>query len=135
MVYSKWQPVAERVVARMAEIPIEQAELARKAGVSDPVVRSLMTGRQRAENPRPGPIRKVSAALGWTPDSIERILAGDEPVTLPAPATYRLLEDQIENLELVVADIVAALQTMPQLARALSSRARSAGPSSDPSSL
>lgn len=71
--------LAAAIKARLdAEPGFTQAELVRRSGVSHPTVRNLMRG----EPGRRGrtAVALVAVALGWTPDSIDRILDGLEPV-------------------------------------------------------
>lgn len=119
----RWKQVADHVNARMAEIPIDQAELARRAGVSHPTVRGLMKGKPRAEDPRPGPLRKVSVALGWTPDSIDRILAGGTPRLARTPRPASSTEARLAALEAEVEVIAAGLRELSESQRELAEMA------------
>lgn len=60
---------------------IDQAGLARAAGISDATVRGFMNGQPRGL-PREPTRWAVCDALGWTQDSIDKILAGGEPEEL-----------------------------------------------------
>lgn len=55
-----------------------QADLVRAAGVSDATVRPVMRGTPG--NYRPAKLGQIARALGWTSDSIDRILQGEEPI-------------------------------------------------------
>lgn len=83
MKQTEWQRVAAFINARMDAMVIDQAELERRS-VSGPTVRALVTGVPRSKNPRKKTLQLVSGALGWTPDSIERIRAGGKPLMAAA---------------------------------------------------
>jgi len=76
--------VAAAVKERMAELNVDQAEVVRRSGLSDPFVRGIMRGNPRG-TPRPKNLRQFAEALAWSPDSIDRLLAGDDPVELDTP--------------------------------------------------
>lgn len=69
-----WNRVADSINERMRELGWDQADLVRRAGLSDATVRQL----QRGEKPlyRRSSLRKVSVALLWPPDGIERLAGG-----------------------------------------------------------
>ncbi len=76
--------LAEHMAARMAELGIDSvSELAKLAGVSReglvPMVRGVRKQYQRRLT------RPVCDALGWSHDSIERLLAGEPPVVAHTP--------------------------------------------------
>lgn len=77
-----WERLAERIRERRLELGLTQTQLARDAQASDRTIGAL----ERAEQARyhAATLRSVAVALGWTPDSVERILAGDEPVDAPS---------------------------------------------------
>jgi transcriptional regulator with XRE-family HTH domain len=78
-----------KIRARREALGLTQAEAAARAGVS------LMSW-QRFEDPKASPgnsyaktRRSVSAALGWSPDSIDRLLRGEEALeVLQVQAAY-----------------------------------------------
>lgn len=78
MASEAWKRVARAVRQGREQLGLTQAELASKAGVSEPTIRVLETARrtgyQRAT------LREIASALGWTPDSIDRILDDKPPV-------------------------------------------------------
>lgn len=86
-----FERLAERVRARRHELGLTQSALATDAGATDRLIRSIELGEER--NRHPGTLRAIAAALGWTPDSIDRILAGEEP-----KAVKLLAPDQEERL-------------------------------------
>ena len=56
-----------------------QAELARRSGVSDPIVRRIERGT--VANYRANVLVKIEAALGWPAGTITRMVNGPRPAT------------------------------------------------------
>lgn len=104
MIDPDWGRVADSVRSRMASLVIDQAELVRRSGLSDPFVRAIMRGEPRG-NPRPANLARLAVALGWTPDSIDRLLDGDDPTEVEISqrddVEYRL--ERLERAVLVLA--------------------------------
>ena len=70
-----WQRVAEAIRDRRLTLRRTQQEMSEAAGVSLATWRLLETaGRERYQGLT---LRGVTSALGWTPDAIDRLLAGD----------------------------------------------------------
>lgn len=84
---------------------MRQADVVRLSGVSDPTVRRIMRGD--LEGRTPVTLARVSEAVGWSPDSIARILDGGEPelVSLPGDDVLARLE-RLERLTLRLALLV-----------------------------
>lgn len=72
-----WRRLAGAVRARRDELGLKQVELATKAGISEPTVRVIEGARRRSY--QKATLRALSQALGWTPDSADRILEGQDP--------------------------------------------------------
>lgn len=87
----RWRAVGEAVTARAKAKAYSQADLVRASGVSDATVRPVMRGE--AKNYRPDRLAKISQALGWPPDGIERLLAGESATTLITTNYDRMIED------------------------------------------
>lgn len=108
--------LASAIKARIAAEPgLNQSELVRRSGVSHPTVRSLMRGepgrRGRTE------VRLVSAAL-WTPDSIDRILAGLEPMEVGAVSPEETeglaeLREEVAELHSKIEELTALVLRLP----------------------
>lgn len=81
----RWIPVATAVQARMKVAGMHRkADLYRAAKLSEPTVRPLITAELRdGQEPSTITCEVVSTALGWTADSIQRILDGKPPVLAP----------------------------------------------------
>ena len=80
-----WAAVGHAVTKRVEELNWDQAELVRRSGLSDPLVRGIMRGTPRG-TPRPKNLRTIAETLGWSSDSIDRILEGGTPVEVDQPA-------------------------------------------------
>ena len=61
---TEWQRLAQMVNDRVADLGIDQAELVRRSGLSQPTVRCIMEGDPRGR-PRPKSLRKLAVGLGW----------------------------------------------------------------------
>jgi transcriptional regulator with XRE-family HTH domain len=73
-----WEAVSAAIRARMADLDMTQAELSQRAGVALMTVRELQNNlKPRRRSPRT--MAAVSEALGWPPEHLTAILAGDDP--------------------------------------------------------
>ena len=118
-----WQRVAECVRTRREELRLTQADAASLGGISEPSWNVLENNRQHSYKRRT--LLAVCTALGWTSDSIERILDGHSPllqadvesqlanamVALDAPDLDH--EQRLADLERRVAAIEAAQSPAP----------------------
>lgn len=94
MTPQQWRAlVGSRIEARRKDRGITLTEAARRAGFSPSWWRSLESGERNDHgrisvvSPRPESLAGAARAIGWTPDSIERLKRGEEPVELePDPA-------------------------------------------------
>ena len=106
--------LAEAIESRMREVGIlGPSALAQQAGVTVPGLAPLRRGERRAYQDR----RKVSvcAALGWTPDSIDRLLRGDRPELTSRPPEG----DEVGELRGLVARLAVDLETLQKRVDAL----------------
>lgn len=112
-----WQRLAELIRRRREERRMSQRELGEAAGTTDRLVSSI----ERAERTtyKPANLRAISQALSWTPDSIERILAGGEPVgetDQPMAPGARITEDEaLRRLAEVERKLAIALDEVERL--------------------
>lgn len=96
-----WRTVAALVRARIEEMGVSLREFERRAGVSDTTLRAVLRGRPLV---RADKRAQLARGLGWTHDSIDRILRGEAPATAPdgagAPAerSHLALLAKIERL-------------------------------------
>jgi DNA-binding Xre family transcriptional regulator len=79
-----WDRVAKAVNDRMLDIHLGITELSTKAGISVITIRRVRQGKGASLHAQS--LRKLSDALGWTPDSIQRIVNGQGPVVSDQPA-------------------------------------------------
>lgn len=94
------QGLARAIEQRRRALHLTVSELARKAGVSQQGLMPLRRGEVRNYQERlTGP---VCGALEWTPDSIDRLISGGEPVELDAATPPVDLAERVERLEQVV---------------------------------
>jgi transcriptional regulator with XRE-family HTH domain len=98
----RWRLVGEAIRRRYKQdLHIDQAELVRRAGVSDPIIRAMESGDVGPKGPRHTTIYKVERALGWAEGSIDQILDGGEPTLLEevsSPDAATSLETTVERL-------------------------------------
>lgn len=94
---TNWERLADAVRQRIVELSINAAELARRAGVSAAYISVMLSGTEKTY--RTMDAAKVSAALGWTPDSVQRVLRGEEPeLVAPAHEALKALLDRVETM-------------------------------------
>jgi transcriptional regulator with XRE-family HTH domain len=77
-----WSVARDRIHDRMAELRLSIAELARRSGLSDKHLRTLLNGDGDVVTPREQTRWALCDALEWTQDSIDRILDGADPVAV-----------------------------------------------------
>ncbi len=94
-----WDRVGHLIRSRRAELDLTQDDL----GVSKAVASALENGRQTSYSTRT--LARVARALGWTPDSIDRILAGGDP-----QATTGQAHDDGHQVDADVASAILELQ-------------------------
>ncbi len=75
-----WVTARQRIQQRMAELRLSNVDLARASGLSEKHVRTLVNDGSDVSVPRDQTRWALCDALQWTPDSLDRILDGDEPV-------------------------------------------------------
>lgn len=78
------ETLGQQVRARLAELGWTQVELARQSGVSSFTVQRMCSDDE-GQTYRLDSRRRVASALGWTPDSIDRVLRGEPPVEVAQP--------------------------------------------------
>lgn len=79
---SAWKAVATAIDARMAELGIDQRTVVSRAEDAGAKLSQSSLGKLLAAKElsyRPTTLRVASRALGWTGDSIERVLQGQPP--------------------------------------------------------
>lgn len=98
---ARWHAAAGAINERMHQLGLSQVDLIRRSGVSAFTVRRLQKGVPA--NYREANVAKVCLALGWTADSLRRLLNGDDPLPaadphlqpVPDQATVERLEARV----------------------------------------
>ena len=72
-----WPNVWDAIEKRRIALAWKKKRLYDETGTSESTYRKMRSGVQVAREDKR---RRIATALGWTPDSIDRILAGEEPV-------------------------------------------------------
>jgi DNA-binding XRE family transcriptional regulator len=80
------QAIGKQVAVRRDELNLKQHELAEMAGFSIATMGAIEGGRRPTMSLTTK--RGLCAALGWSPDSIDRILRGEEPELLDQPKEH-----------------------------------------------
>jgi transcriptional regulator with XRE-family HTH domain len=99
-----WKRVGVRVRSRREELGLTQERFAAQASVGTATVRLIESAGRETYNR--STIVNVARALGWTPDSIDRILKGGEPEE--APESEKSAEERLAELEARVAALEAS---------------------------
>lgn len=81
---ANWTAVGNAITERLAELSMQQKELATKANVSVASIREIQRGKERRRHPRV--LRDISAALGWPANHLEGVLQGRQPEGQPREA-------------------------------------------------
>ena len=87
------EEVSGAVRERRESLRLSQNDAAARAGLSAGIWNMLENGRR--ESIRARTAKQIAEALGWTPDSIERLARGEEPVEAAPerPAVYASTAD------------------------------------------
>jgi hypothetical protein len=105
--------MAVTIEARRLALGLTVQDLIEQTGLTRPGLTPLLRGERRKYQERLTlPICRV---LKWTPDSIERLLAGDEPIELDPvtpPGELSALRDQVGELTALVADLAATVASL-----------------------
>lgn len=113
----RWDDVAKHVADAMQRQAMSQTDLAAKSGVSAFTVRRVMrgeSGRYREDR-----LAKISVALGWPGNGIDRILRGETPDDFPeaGPSVEVALEEalaEVAELRREVRSFAARLDELDQ---------------------
>lgn len=111
-----WRRLAGLIRDRRIDQGLSQAQLATEAGTTERTVRLIEKAER--ESYRQATLRGISRALGWTPDSIERIASGGDPTEAPAdddPELHAKVDELERRLAEAVAELGGALVRLDQL--------------------
>jgi AraC-like DNA-binding protein len=111
-----WSVARDHIHARMAELRLSVVDLARTSGLSEKHVRTLLNDGPEQSVPRDQTRWALCDALRWTPDSIDRILDGDEPLEVDADESgdvnrLDLLDGRLSEIESVASMSLAQIRT------------------------
>lgn len=107
-----WASVGRALTRRaFDDLRLTKAELIRRSGISAKTVSRYLAGEPIVRRDKE---RALCAAVGWSPDSVERILAGGDPVeaveTEPSKSLQQVVDElvaQVDALEREVAELRA----------------------------
>jgi transcriptional regulator with XRE-family HTH domain len=92
----QWKAVGDAVRARREEMGPTQQEAALDAGVGTTIWGEIEGGKR--DNFTPRILRRVCAELGWSLDSIDRILRGEEPLERPTQPPKEAVYGRVDPL-------------------------------------
>lgn len=102
-----WASLRAAVQDQLNAIGSTPGEVAARAGLSRETVRPIINGVPG--NYRPATLAKVSLALGWTGDSIEKIIAGGTPEVVHRHSDrLDLVEQRLDRIEAVLQQLLDA---------------------------
>jgi transcriptional regulator with XRE-family HTH domain len=73
-----WVSARRAIRDRIAELDVLQRELSERSGVSMATWSKLLNGPNEMFDKKT--LRAAARSLGWSPDSIDRLLAGQDPI-------------------------------------------------------
>lgn len=110
----RWQAVAEAMKARRDELGITQTEaLVRSDGRVGGSTWSHLETAHKTSYDR-SKLRAVCRALGWSIDSIERIVAGQDPVELSEESREREIEQRLFRMEEQLRELLLRFQRIEE---------------------
>jgi len=121
MAAENWARLADYVVARRIALGMrDRRALAAATGVTDRTLGKLENGRRVSAST----LGAAENHLGWAPGSCRRVLAGDDPVVLPATAGHRQEADQPQFDDPTLQHIAQTPGLPPDVVRGLIALAR-----------
>ena len=114
--------LASAVERRRKELGFTPTTLREATGLSLQALKNLRNGEVRAYQERL--TMPLTTALLWTPDSIQRLLDGQEPIVIGPDAVAEVsLRDEVAALRRQVADLTEKFQVVQGQVRALGGEA------------
>ena len=113
-----WKAVGARIRARRMELRMTIEEVAEEGDTSPVSVSNLETGERTSY--RLLTLARVAKGLGWTGDSIPKMLDGGEPgaLTMSSVVSEARLESVEERLRTVESKVDEILERLPPVPRA-----------------
>lgn len=128
----QWKRVRDAVVARRnSRRPrLTQAALGQAAGISTATVQTLEAAKP-PEAMAIATLESISVALGWTPDSIARLLGGADPIEAEG-VSAETLADRLDRYEAEQSTISRSLAELAEGLEALTQRLNALQPAQSP---
>ena len=101
-----WAAVGEALTERMAALRMTKAEVIRGSKVSGKTLDGYLAGQPIVRRDK---ARELCRTLGWTPDSIDRILRGESPAEVDGDAA---IAQRIAALEAGFSEVGQALRAV-----------------------
>jgi hypothetical protein len=129
---TSWDQVPEYVRARLRELGWDARKRSAQEilGVNEHLTAALLGTQEPRGCPESSTLERVSRRLGWAPDGLERILAGDSHgatvIDPDPPSSYRdarqepadpSLEFRVASLERAVRELLLALRRLEDQTR------------------
>jgi transcriptional regulator with XRE-family HTH domain len=105
--------MASTIEARRLALGLTVQDLIEQTGLTRPGLAPLLRGERRRYQERL--TLPICRALKWTPDSIERLLAGEQPIELEPitrPDELSALRAQVGELTTLVSELAATVATL-----------------------
>jgi transcriptional regulator with XRE-family HTH domain len=105
--------MAGTIEARRLALGLTVQDLIEQTGLTRPGLAPLLRGERRRYQERL--TLPICRALKWTPDSIERLLAGEQPIELEPitrPDELSALRAQVGELTTLVSELAATVATL-----------------------
>jgi transcriptional regulator with XRE-family HTH domain len=108
-----WREAGEAVAMQRGRCHWTREELAKRAHVDESTIRDLEKGvkRERGVNT----LAAIADALGWEPDQIQRIAAGEPPPWRTKAERDEAIERQLEELAGLVDEVTTLRAVVDQL--------------------
>lgn len=108
---TKWTQLGEKLKSARVELGIEQQGIAAAIGVQRGAVRNIERGDVAKISPT---MRQYARLVGWTSDSLDRVLAGGEPIREAEAGSAGVPAEGRPTLDLAV-DVQESLTQGPLL--------------------
>jgi len=118
---AKWQDVGDEIRRSMESRHMSKADLIRESGVGRATLDKYLAGQPIVSNKK---LWSLCAALGWTDDSVDRILRGEEPM-MRATAELDAQDHSRADVDQLMVILNKAQQTQRSVIDELARRAAS----------
>lgn len=118
----RWSVVGMQIADRIDELNLLNAEVQRMANISDKTLTGYIAGKPIV---RADKRRGICTALGWSSDSIARLLRGEDPVVVATPGGSEPVSDSTDLHSRIARLSPSAQQTIKDIIDAEERRMRS----------